>query len=178
MNERRLDEIVDLTRQDWHPCEDPWKWDRRFLAVAETIAGWSKDPSTKTGAVITTPDRRILSMGYNGFAKGVKDTPERYADRDLKYKMVVHCEVNAILFAQTDLTGCTLYTWPFMSCCNCAAIVIQSGITRCVAPPTPADKVARWADSLNVATMMFAEAGVRLDILTEDGMVNGNWATS
>jgi deoxycytidylate deaminase len=28
------------------------KWDRRFLELAEQIAGWSKDPSRGVGAVI------------------------------------------------------------------------------------------------------------------------------
>ena len=53
------------------------KWDRRFLALAEHVADWSKDPSTKTGAVIVRPDRTIASMGYNGFPRGMADTDDR-----------------------------------------------------------------------------------------------------
>lgn len=142
------------------------KWHRRFLELARFISEWSYDPSTKTGAVIVTPDRRIVSTGYNGFAKGVKDDPERYADRELKYKLVVHCERNAILFANRDqLQGATLYTYPFMSCSVCAGFVIQAGIARCVAPQIPEDKRARWAEDMKLSEMQFREAGVELIFL-------------
>ena len=66
------------------------KWDTRFLSLAEHISSWSKDPSTKVGAAIIGPYRDIISLGYNGFPRGVEDTPERLENRELKYKMIVH----------------------------------------------------------------------------------------
>jgi dCMP deaminase len=138
------------------------KWDRRFLDLAKLVASWSKDPSTQTGAVIVDCRRRVVSCGYNGFARGVDDQSERYADRQTKYRMVVHCEVNAILFAGRPVAGCTLYTWPFASCAPCAAQVIQSGIVRCVAPVVPQELAERWATDLELARSMFAESGVVL----------------
>jgi dCMP deaminase len=141
------------------------KWDRRFLGMAKEVASWSKDPSTQTGAVITTFDGSIVSVGFNGFAKRVKDLPERYENRDLKYKMIVHCERNAIIFARRDLQGCTLYTWPFMSCSVCAGMVIQAGITRCVAPAIPEHLKERWAEDMAIAKMQFEESGVQLTII-------------
>lgn len=142
------------------------KWDRRFLELARHVAAWSKDPSTKTGAAIVDDRRRVVSLGYNGFPRGVSDDPARYADRSQKYPMVVHCERNAILFAERTLRGCTLYTWPFMSCAPCAGLVIQAGITRCVAPPTPPELLERWAADLELSRRMFAEAGVVLDFVS------------
>lgn len=137
------------------------KWDKRFLGMAELVASWSKDPSTKTGAVIVDLDNRVISVGYNGFPKGVKDD-ERLHDRDLKYQLIVHCERNALLFAGRNLKGCTLYTWPFMSCSVCAAMVIQSGIKRCVAP---LNGNPRWVESFKLSTGLFEEAGLQLDLL-------------
>lgn len=136
------------------------KWDRRFLALAEHVAGWSKDPSTKTGAVIVDYRLRVVSMGFNGFAQMVDDAPERYADRAVKYRMIVHCEMNAILLSPGPVAGCTLYTWPFASCAPCAAAMIQAGVSRCVAPRTPPDKAERWAEDFALAARQFAEAGV------------------
>lgn len=135
------------------------KWDRRYLALAEHIAQWSKDPSTKTGAVIVSVDGFVVGMGYNGFAMGVEDTEERLNNRELKYKMVVHCERNAIISAQRDLFGCTLYTWPFMSCAPCAGMIIQAGITRCVAPK---NDNPRWQADFQLTKQMFKEADVQL----------------
>ncbi len=139
----------------------PKDWDMRFLRLAEHIASWSKDPSTQTGAVIIDDKRRIVSLGYNGLPQGVADTPERLNVREVKYKVIVHCERNALIFAQRDLHGCTLYTWPFMSCSVCAAMVIQAGIIRVVAPFSDNP---RWADDFKLSTELFTEAGVKIDL--------------
>lgn len=136
------------------------KWDRDFLAMAEWYAlRKSKDPSTKVGAVITR-GREVVSVGYNGFARGVDDSPERYATRDVKYRLIVHAEVNAVVFARQDLSGCTLYTWPFLPCAPCAAIMIQAGIARVVAPELPVSLRERWAKDLELSRLQFCEADV------------------
>lgn len=140
------------------------KWDSRFLQLAEHISDWSKDPSTQAGAVLIDEHKRVVSVGYNGFPRKVRDSTPRYDNRELKYKLVVHAEVNAILFAHR-IIGCTLYTWPFQPCIRCAVQIIQVGIWRVVSPPTPADKAARWAEEMNLAQDMFHEAAVKLDIL-------------
>jgi dCMP deaminase len=66
------------------------KWDCRFLEMAELVGSWSKDPSTKVGAVIVDKDRRIVSTGYNGFPQGIADRSELLNDREKKYKLIVH----------------------------------------------------------------------------------------
>jgi dCMP deaminase len=142
--------------------QDKDKWDRRFLELAKHIASWSKDPSTQTGAVIVDAKGRIVSVGFNGLAQGVDDLPERLNNRELKYKMFVHCERNAIIFARQSLEGCTLYTWPFMSCAACAAMVIQAGVKRIVAPYS---ENPRWKEDFELATEEFDEAGVKVSLL-------------
>lgn len=138
-------------------------WDVRFIELAKHIAEFSKDPSTKVGSVIIDRYRRIVSVGYNGLPRNIMDSHERLMDRQVKYLMTIHAEINAILFAQRDLAGCTLYTWPFMSCSNCAAVVIQSGISRHVAPYSDNP---RWAKSQQLAMNMLHEAGVELTLLS------------
>lgn len=141
------------------------KWDVRFLELAKYVAQWSKDPSTKTGAVIVDKDKSVVSVGFNGFARGVLDGVDRYNNRDLKYKLIVHSECNAILYAKGNTTDTTLYTWPFMPCSRCAGLVIQSGITHCVAPPLPNELIDRWKSDTDIAAMQFAEAGVELNLI-------------
>lgn len=138
------------------------KWDERFLALAEHIAQWSHDPSTKVGAVITRPDRTISSVGYNGLPKRVHDTEDRLSHRETKYEMTVHAEANAILHATERPVGYTIYTWPFQPCSRCAGLIIQSGLKRVVAPLYEGD---RWTESFALASQMFAEAFVRLDLI-------------
>lgn len=138
------------------------KWDRRFLALAQHIAQWSKDPSTKTGAVIVDPGNRLVSSGYNGFPRGVNDTPERLENREMKYKIIVHCERNALLFAREPVNGYRLYTWPFMPCAPCASMVIQAGIIEVIAPVSDN---SRWLEDFNLARTLFGEAGVKVKLL-------------
>lgn len=147
------------------PRDHPQYWDAFFLGMAAFVAQSSKDPSTQTGAVIVNPERHVYATGYNGLARGVDDHPSRYQNRELKYSMIVHCEVNAIILSKRDLSGCTLYTWPFQSCARCAAVVIQAGIKRCVAPPLPQHLMERWEADTLIAREQFLEAGVALDIL-------------
>lgn len=141
------------------------KWDQRFLALAEHISAWSKDESTRVGCVIVSPQRRIVSVGYNGLPQGVQDIPERYGNREMKYRMIVHAEQNAMAFATRDLKDCTLYTWPFMPCARCAALIVQHGIARVVAPKTPEKLQDRWREDLVLTAVMFQEAGVSLEIV-------------
>lgn len=136
------------------------KWDNRFLELAQHIAGWSKDPSTKVGAVIADAKHRIVSLGFNGFPAGIDDSLELYTDRDFKLRAVIHAEVNAILFAGKDLIGCTIYVWPMPPCAQCAAKIIQTGITQVVTVGVTPAQWERWGDDIEVASKIFAEAGV------------------
>jgi dCMP deaminase len=135
------------------------KWDYRFLDLAEFISSWSKDPSTKVGAVITDSDNRIISVGYNGFPKDIHDYQEMLNDRETKYNMIVHGEMNAILFANRSLLDCTLYTYPFMPCPRCASIIIQSRIKRVVSYKNSID---RWEKDLKLSRWLFKQANVEL----------------
>lgn len=131
------------------------------LGMAEHVAKLSKDPSTKVGAVIFDDKRRIVSAGYNGFARGVKDTSSRLHDRDTKYKLTLHAEANAILFATGALDGSTIVvTHP--CCAQCAAQIIQAGIKHVVWPHPSREFLMRWKDNLTLSIDQFIEAGVEV----------------
>lgn len=135
------------------------KWDERFLALAEFIAQWSKDPSTKTGAVIVDSNNRLMSVGFNGLPRNVDDSPKRLENREVKYRMIVHAEQNALLFARGSVNGCRIYIWPFMPCAPCAATIIQAGIVEVIAPPSDNP---RWIKDFELANIMFHEAGIKV----------------
>lgn len=140
------------------------KWNRRFIELAKLVATWSKDPSSQVGAVIVDEHRRIVSTGYNGFAVGVNDLPERLNNRDVKYKIILHAEENAIMFARRDLTGCSLYVTNLPPCAHCASLIVQSGIKNVYAV---CDEVPdRWKDSYKLTCQVFKEAGVSLQFVS------------
>lgn len=142
------------------------KWHHRFLRIAEEVASWSKDPSTQVGAVLVDWQKHIVGTGYNGFPKRVEDTHERLHNRELKYKMIVHAEVNAIIQAGDRACDATLYVWPSFGipnvCSECCKVIIQAGVGEVVSyTPDPSDeRVARWAESLKLSRTMLLEAGI------------------
>lgn len=140
-------------------------WDRRFNDLARFVAQWSKDPSTRVGAVIVGDMNRIVSTGFNGLPAGVEDTVERLNDRELKYQMIVHAERNAIISARQNVAGMRIYVWPMMPCSVCASLVIQAGLAEVIAPE---NINPRWVDSFDLSKTMFAEAGVALRMAPED----------
>jgi dCMP deaminase len=140
----------------------PDKWDLRLIGLAKHVAQWSKDPSTQVGAVIADEKHRVLSLGFNGFARGVRDLAERLENRETKYDMIIHAERNALLFANAPVDGASVYVWPLLPCAQCAATLIQAGIAEVIAPAADAERAERWAAQIELARTMFAEAGVKV----------------
>lgn len=137
-------------------------WDKRYLKLAKLISTWSKDPSTKIGAVVVGDSGQVLAQGYNGFPRGLSDLDELYADRELKYKRICHAEMNAIYNASrtgVSLYGSTIYVYGLPVCHECAKAVIQVGIKRVVMQAIDTD---RWGESCDLAQRFFREAGVEI----------------
>ena len=135
------------------------RWVRNFLELAAFYAAWSKDPSTKVGAVIVRPDKTQASMGFNGFAKGADDDPAIYADRKKKYELIIHAEANALIHANGPVTGCTLFTWPFAPCIRCAVMMLQAGIRHYVFCSPTDDAKSRWGESLEASKKYIVSCG-------------------
>lgn len=143
--------------------EKDLKWDRRFMEMAQTISTWSKDPSSKIGAVVVNAERRILATGYNGFPRGIEDSDERLNNRDEKYPRIIHAEMNALmnaLYNGVTVKDATLYVYGLPVCPACTKCVIQAGIKRVVIPTFKTDK-GEWEKVwLEQSLPMFKESGV------------------
>lgn len=147
------------------------KWDARFMRIAREVSTWSKDPSSKIGAVIVNDERRILATGYNGFPRGIADTVERLNNRDLKYPRIVHGEMNALmnsLYSGVSVKDATIYVWGLPVCSECTKSVIQSGIRRVVItyPSLAPEKwYTQWQE---LSKPMYNEAGVSITYMNAD----------
>jgi dCMP deaminase len=136
-------------------------WDSRFLRIAEEVKSWSKDPGTTVGCVLVK-DRRILATGYNGFPAFLSDSFNLYEDREYKLSVVVHAEKNALFNAArngANTEHCTAYV-TFPPCSQCAAALIQAGVSLVVCP-NPADSPDRWKANFKIASDILSEAGVK-----------------
>lgn len=139
--------------------------DRDYLKAAVNEAAWSRDPSTKVGCIITSPDgKEVIAYGHNSFATGIKDDLALYHDREAKLARTVHAEINTILEAANcgkNVRGMTLYTTLF-PCDRCALIIIQAGIARVVSPAPDYVGMERWRASWDMAKQLFSEARVKM----------------
>jgi len=139
-------------------------WTEYYMRHQYLASEKSKDPSTKIGAALVRGDN-IVSIGYNGFPRGIEDTQERLNNREEKYFYVVHAEANAILNAARNgiaTKGSVLYT-SGMPCNECAKSIIQAGIQTVVLHKQyPSLSHGKWNKSVSKALEMFNEAGIHI----------------
>ncbi|MBQ4557968.1 MAG: dCMP deaminase family protein [Clostridia bacterium] len=140
--------------------EDYITWDEYFMGIALLSGKRSKDPNSQVGACIVDDNKRISSIGYNGFPNGCSDDKLPWAREgkflDVKYPYVVHAEMNAILNASKSIRGCSIYVDLF-PCNECAKAIIQSGIKKVF---YLRDKY-KDTDAVKASKMMFDMAGVQ-----------------
>ena len=142
------------------------KWDQRFLELAQLISTWSKDPSSKVGAVAVNDRHQVLAMGYNGFPRGIADD-NRLNIREQKYEIIVHAEMNLVYNASyngVSLDGSTVYVTGLPVCSNCAKGLIQVGVKRIVMPYNE-DLPEKWKQSFELSKSMFEETNVQYEFL-------------
>ena len=136
-------------------------WDSKFVGLANHISTWSKDRSTKVGAVVVNERNKVVSLGYNGFPIGFNDNIDERHNRPQKYDYTEHAERNAIYSAAelgVSLVNCTIYlNW--FPCPDCARAVIQSGIKTVVCYRQDMDN-PRWKDGFDKSNEMLKECGV------------------
>ncbi|MCC6773772.1 MAG: AAA family ATPase [Gemmatimonadaceae bacterium] len=139
-------------------------WDQYFMDIAVKVAARSNCMKRQVAAVVVS-DKRIISTGYNGTPRGVKNCNEGgcprcngFSDsgRNLEECLCSHGEENAIVQASYHgiaIKDATLYT-TYSPCLMCSKMIINAGIRRVV---------YNEAYPLNdTATGMLREAGVDL----------------
>ena len=134
----------------------------KFLGVAEAIAALSKDPSRKVGAIALDDKHNIIATGYNGFPRKVKDLPERYNNKELKYKFVSHAEMNLVAqaaYGGRRLDGATVIITELFPCSTCTKLLIQAGIIRII---TNKPNGANWTEDADYSKIMLHEAEVEV----------------
>lgn len=134
--------------------------DLNMLKHAAIIASEAKCVRRQVGAVIVQKGR-IIATGRNGTPQGIANCGEGGCPRaesktasgvGLEFCTGVHAEQNAIIMCAyfgVSPVGGTIYVHRATPCRNCAASIIQAGITRVVTDGVYPDQVA--VDLLNQA---------------------------
>ena len=117
-------------------------WDDYFMGIAKVVALRSNCVKRKVAAVIVK-DKRVISTGYNGTPRGVKNCNEGGCPRcnsfassgtKLEECLCSHGEENAITQAAyhgVNIGGATIYT-TFSPCLLCTKMIINSGLKEVV----------------------------------------------
>lgn len=105
-------------------------WNDYFLDLATEVAERSTCPRLHVGAVITTPDHRIISTGYNGAPAGAAQCDQRGClmkhDHCIR---TIHAEVNAFLDPhRLEVKDGILYV-THTPCFHCSKVIVNSGIS-------------------------------------------------
>jgi len=111
-------------------------WNEYFIEIAKAVSTRSTCPRAHVGAVIVSPEKRILATGYNGSPLG-----EPHCDdigcliEDGHCQRALHAEVNAIAHAARhgiSIKGATLYLWSsrgdITPCRECEKVRKAAGI--------------------------------------------------
>jgi dCMP deaminase len=115
-------------------------WDEYFMDIAVAVSRRSDCIRRKVGAVIVSPDHRIVGTGYNGApagAPGCDTCPRRYAvdlphgssyDTGVGACVALHAEQNALIYTnRVDLPGATMYVTSEI-CAGCLKMASGAGI--------------------------------------------------
>jgi dCMP deaminase len=144
----------------------------KYLEVAEAIANFSKDRSTRVGAVIVGASNELRSVGYNGAPRGCSaDEDDRGSTRPEKYYWFSHAELNAITNAAKvgiPLDGSSLVvTHP--PCMDCSRAIVQAGIVHVFVPHWSNEFGVRWIEHISRSRRLFEECGVGFTVLSPLG---------
>ncbi len=135
-----VDGVLSELSADFKPTRP--NWDQYFMNIAKVVASRSNCLKRHVAAVIVK-DKRIVSTGYNGTPRGIRNCNEggcprcnSFADSGTKLDECVcsHGEENAIVQASyhgISIKDATIYS-TFSPCLLCTKMIINSGMREVV----------------------------------------------
>lgn len=144
-------------------------YDVRFMRLAREYSTWSKDPKKQVGCVAVR-DRQVISQGYNGFPRNIKDDWRLYV-KHIKLSMVTHAEVNMIANAcrnGVSLINSTVYVYGLPACSDCVKPLIQVGVKRIVMCDSTGGNSKSWSvhsDTFTVTRRLLEEAEINFNMI-------------
>lgn len=108
-------------------------WDETFIKTAIEISKRSHDAQTQVGAILVAQTNEVISAGYNGYVRNIKDEilPNLRPD---KYPWMIHAEHNAVLNCARQGIS-TLNTRAYITCkpcLYCLQYMYQSGVKEII----------------------------------------------
>ena len=104
-----------------------------YMNIAHEIKHLSHDLETQVGAVMLSPEGRIIATSYNGFVRSADDEALPRIRPD-KYQYMQHAERNLIYncaYEGIRTKGTTIYS-TLSPCLECVRACFQAGVSKII----------------------------------------------
>ena len=139
-----------------------------FMNIAYQVASRSTCIKRQVGAIIVK-DKKIVSTGYNGLANNCSNCTKDNCfllENGKCGRFPIHAEVNSCIFATPEeRKNATMYI-TCQACSNCAAVIINSGITQVIYDQVHKPKINIFKDT-NVQEIQLLDA-IRQDLYRQE----------
>jgi dCMP deaminase len=106
-------------------------WDSYWMNIAEAVKERSPD-YYKVGAVLVSlQNNRLVSTGYNGLPSGLKESSIDWSDRETVHNVVIHAEMNVLLYSNSMFDSSVLYTTT-SPCLQCLKLLSAANIKKII----------------------------------------------
>lgn len=105
-------------------------WDEYYMNIADAVSTKSPDRIKVGSVLISNKDNKILSTGYNSTPKGVNNANIDFTDRDLIKKIIVHSELNCVIY-KNNFEDCTLYVTR-SPCEKCVLVLAAARVNKII----------------------------------------------
>lgn len=105
-------------------------WYNYYMNIAEVVSTKSPDVIKVGSILVSNKDNKILSTGYNSTPIGVNNDHIDFNNRELIKKIIVHSEVNCVIYKHT-FEDCTLYVTR-SPCEKCVVILAAARVNKII----------------------------------------------
>ena len=106
-------------------------WDEYFMNLCEVVKLRSQDYYKVGSVLVSVKNNRIISTGYNSIASNLNDDEINWSQRDLISDIVIHAEMNVLLYCESKFEDSILYTTS-SPCVSCLKMLSASKIKKII----------------------------------------------
>ena len=106
-------------------------WDEYIMNICEAVKLRSQDYYKVGSVLVSVKNNRIISTGYNSIAPNLNDNEINWSQRDLISDIVIHAEMNVLLYCESKFEESILYTTS-SPCVSCLKMLSASKIKKII----------------------------------------------
>lgn len=132
-------------------------WEEYFMNICEVVKTRSLDNYKVGSVLVSVKNNRIISTGYNSIASKLNDHEIDWSQRDKVRDIVIHAEMNVLLYCESKFEESILYTTS-SPCVSCLKMLSASKIKKIIYKQEykDIDKVKKLADFFKIELIEYS----------------------